>query len=55
MFDLSLVGDKLGSFSDDPEIFTKEFTRLMRTFDLTWGDWQIFHYPIAASQGKNSM
>lgn len=24
----------------------------MRTFDLTWGDLQIFHYPIAESQGK---
>lgn len=24
----------------------------MRTFDRTWGDLQIFHYPIAASQGE---
>ena len=30
-----MAEEKLGSFSEDPELFTKEFTRLMRSFDLT--------------------
>ena len=44
MSDLSLAEDKLGSFSEDPELFTKEFTGLMRSFDLTWGDLQILSH-----------
>ena len=41
MSDLSMAEDKLGSFSEDPELFTKEFTPLVRSFDLTWEDLQI--------------
>ncbi|XP_061047010.1 4-hydroxybenzoate polyprenyltransferase, mitochondrial [Eubalaena glacialis] len=44
MSDLSLAEDKLGSFSEDPELFTEEFTGLMRSFDLTWGDLQILSH-----------
>ena len=35
--DLSLAEGELGSFSEDPEVFTKMFTWLMRSFDLTLG------------------
>ena len=38
---LSLAEGKLGSFSEIPELFTKEFTRLIQSFDLTWRDLQI--------------
>ena len=54
MSDLSLAEDKLASFSEDPELFTKEFTRLMRSFDLTWGDLQTL-LSRAAPQRKNSV
>ena len=37
IFDRSMAEKKLGSFFEDPEFFSKEFTRLMRSFDLTWG------------------
>ena len=40
MSDLSTAEDNLGSFSEDPEYFTKEFPLLVRSFDLTWGDFR---------------
>ena len=51
MSDLSVAEDKLGSFSEDPELFTKEFTPLVRSFDLTWGDLD-FTIPLLHPQGK---
>ena len=50
--DLSMAEDKLGSFSEDPERFTKVFTRLVRSKDLT-GKTYRFYYPIAAPQRKS--
>ena len=41
MSGLSMAEDKLGSFSEDPKHLTKEYTRLVRSFDLTWEDLQI--------------
>lgn len=35
--DLSLAEGELGSFSEDPELFTKMFTWLMSSLDLTLG------------------
>ena len=42
--DLSLAEGKLGSFSGIPELFTKEFTRLIQSLDLTWRDLQILSH-----------
>ena len=42
--DLSLAEGKLGSFSEIPELFTKEFTRLIQSLDLTWRDLQILSH-----------
>lgn len=44
MSDLSLAEDKLGRFSEHPELFTKEFTQLMRSFGLTLADLQILSH-----------
>ena len=41
MSGLSMAEDKLGSFSEDPKHLTKEYARLVRSFDLTWEDLQI--------------
>ena len=52
MSDLSVAEDKLEGFSEDPELFTKEFTLLVRSFDLTWGYLTDFSIPLLHRQGK---
>ena len=38
MSDISHIQSKLGSFSQDPTTFIKEFQALTIAFDLTWQD-----------------
>ena len=36
--DMSQVEEKLGSFSDNPSKYKKEFLRLTQAYHLTWSD-----------------
>ena len=38
MSDMSYIQSKLGSFSQDPTTFIKEFQAVTIAFDLTWQD-----------------
>lgn len=55
MSDLSVAEDKLESFSEDPELFTKEFTLLVRSFDLTWGHLTDFAIPLLHPKEKQDI
>ena len=55
MFHLSMAEDKLGSFYEDPEYFTKEFTWLVRSFALTWEDLQILLCHCCTPEEKQGM
>ena len=52
MSDLSMAEDELGSFPEDSELFAKGFTRLVRSFDLSWGDLQILLSHCCAPEEK---
>lgn len=38
MSDLSMAADKVGSFPEDPELFSKVLTQTVGAFDFPWGD-----------------
>ena len=44
--DMSQIEEKLGSFSENPTRYQKEFLRLSQAYNLTWSD---VHYILNAT------
>ena len=53
MSDISQIQNKLGSFSQDPTTFIKEFQALTIAFDLTWQDIHVVPTACCTHEEKN--